>query len=84
MMECLGELAELRGFKYYVELEDSPMFSRPNQGSNWDTVIGFTNNPAPDIACEFPEYFKPDRRYVVKPADLQELFSQLAGKSNGK
>jgi hypothetical protein len=85
MLECRGELAQSRGFKYYVVLEEStPLFSRPNQGSNWDTVVGFTNSPDADIAHEFPEYYNPRLQYVVQPADLREHFSQASEKPSGK
>ncbi len=73
MFGYLSELAQLRGFAYYVVLEDAPMFSRPGQGAHWDTVVGLTNSPEPDIAHEFPEYYNPERRYDVKPADLRRL-----------
>jgi len=78
------DLAQARGFRYFVVLDELPEFSRPNQGSNWDTVVGFTNNPDADIAREFPEYYNPRLQYVVQPADLRELFSQASEKPSGK
>ena len=84
MQGCCVQVAQVRGFQYFVVLERSPAFSHPGQGSSWDTVVGFTNEPAPDIARTFPEYYDPRAQYRVQPADLYKLFAGSGAEEHGK
>jgi hypothetical protein len=72
LLGSLAELAQLRGFKYFVILNQETSLSPPDQGPHWDTIVGFCNDPEPNMAREFPEYYKPSQRYEVYPAAVRE------------
>jgi hypothetical protein len=72
MFDCgaIGALAIERGFRFAVQLGSADRQSEApaGGGSSWQ-LIGFTNDPKPDIAREFPEHFEADRHYEVLSAD---------------
>jgi hypothetical protein len=72
MFDCgaIGALAIERGFRFAIQLgsADRQGEAPAGGGSSWQ-LIGFTNDPKPDIAREFPEHFEADRHYEVLSAD---------------
>ena len=68
---CLGELCHSRGFTHLLILQEGPLTSSGARGDRvWETVVGFTHTPEPDVAAEFPAFYVPGDEYATTAASL--------------
>jgi len=78
------EVGQLRGYDYVVLLSEksSPLEVAFLGADEFEYTVGLTNSPTPDVATEFPDFYRGPRNYLVLPAEYSERMFMAYAKWN--